>query len=289
MDFRDRFLTQMNIQQIHLFDSRTEQFSSDRVLQENVIMQAIKDPGQNPTICISHSNSPTEKMFKTMVNVNDVIHRDSMKIIHIPGKSSTSRLVESLPCTLADIGLGVSTGKVVDFRTSENLRYECDVSTVPLVRPFNISSGIIKFPVHHKHPGYIVVNKGTENLLVPNGIYVLVKRFTTKEEKKRLVASVWNANTSSYVGFENRINYFHRAGGWIDRSTAYGLWAYLNSTVLDSYFREFGGNTQVNATDLRHVRYPSQEQLVTLGNLVSYMESVDQRRIDETCESVLFC
>jgi adenine-specific DNA-methyltransferase len=39
------------------------------------------------------------------------------------------------------------------------------------------------------------------------------------------------------------------------------LAAFLNSTVLDVYFRQFNGHTQVNATDLRNLRYPSRSQL----------------------------
>lgn len=40
---------------------------------------------------------------------------------------------------------------------------------------------------------------------------------------------------------------------------------FLNSTLVDLYFRQFNGHTQVNATDLRSFRYPNEEQLLRLG------------------------
>jgi hypothetical protein len=46
---------------------------------------------------------------------------------------------------------------------------------------------------------------------------------------------------------------------------AWGLSAFLNWSSLDAYFRQFNGHTQVNATDLRSLRYPNREALVALG------------------------
>jgi len=40
---------------------------------------------------------------------------------------------------------------------------------------------------------------------------------------------------------------------------------YLNSTLVDQYFRTFNGHTQVNATDLRNLKYPSKDKLENLG------------------------
>jgi adenine-specific DNA-methyltransferase len=41
--------------------------------------------------------------------------------------------------------------------------------------------------------------------------------------------------------------------------------AYLNSQEVDDYFRVFSGHTQVNATDLRRLRYPTIEQLKSMS------------------------
>ncbi len=40
---------------------------------------------------------------------------------------------------------------------------------------------------------------------------------------------------------------------------------FLNTTAVDENFRRFNGHTQVNATDLKLMRYPSREALITLG------------------------
>jgi adenine-specific DNA-methyltransferase len=103
--------------------------------------------------------------------------------------------------------------------------------------------------------------------MVPAGIYVLVKRFSAKEERRRIVAAVFDPNLvpCEVVGFENHLNYFHHRGSPLDRMLAWGLSAFLNWSSLDAYFRQFNGHTQVNATDLRSLRYPNREALVALG------------------------
>jgi adenine-specific DNA-methyltransferase len=63
------------------------------------------------------------------------------------------------------------------------------------------------------------------------------------------------------VGFENHLNVIHRNRQGLPVAVARGLVAYLNSQAVDDYFRTFSGHTQVNATDLRRLRYPSLEQL----------------------------
>jgi adenine-specific DNA-methyltransferase len=66
----------------------------------------------------------------------------------------------------------------------------------------------------------------------------------------------------------------------LDRDLAWGLWAFLNSTVLDQYFRRFSGHTQVNATDLRALAYPDGKTLREMGR--ERMElGFDQETIDE--------
>ena len=285
--FRKDFLDYMTFRRIHLFTSRTSSFRDDCVSQENIIVFAKKTSRQTRVVISSSRDiDDRSKMWKAPLS-GVVFDDDPHRFIHILPDEAASRIADAmrnLECTLDDLSLDVSTGKVVDFRTREELMHENVNGAVPLVRPFNISKGAVMFPVNgRKHHNFIRNTQRSGRLLVENGNYVVVKRFATVEEKRRVVAAVWTKESydSSLVGFENRTNYFHRGGNSIDYMLARGLWAFLNSTMVDTYFRQFSGNMQVNATDLRYLRYPSAVRLKSLGLLVEghYNQTVIDRAV----------
>ena len=71
----------------------------------------------------------------------------------------------------------------------------------------------------------ILVAPNTESLLVPAGSYVLVKRFSAKEEKRRVAAAVCDPARlpGDDYGFENHLNYFHRRGNGLPGSVRKGV------------------------------------------------------------------
>ena len=136
-----------------------------------------------------------------------------------------------------------------------------------------------------KKANAIALSAETSDLLVEAGFYVLTKRFSSKEQQRRVVAAVYDPARidAPLVGFENHLNYFHGHGKGLPADLAKGLALYLNSTVADQYFRLFSGHTQVNATDLRKMPYPTHEQLVRLGGDVKE-EMPNQETIDAIVE-----
>jgi adenine-specific DNA-methyltransferase len=115
-----------------------------------------------------------------------------------------------------------------------------------------------------------------------------VKRFSAKEEPRRVVAAVYDPVrvASDRVAFENHLNYYHLHGTGLPATIAKGLTAFLNSTIVDSYFRQFSGHTQVNAEDLRSLRYPAWDQLVALGRRIGQTVP-DQEELDRLVEEVV--
>ena len=196
----------------------------------------------------------------------------------------------TLPANLADLGLSVSTGRVVDFRSKAHLLARPDRGSAPLIYPCHLRMGTVRWPSEAgRKPNAIRVAPETESLLVNSEIYVLVKRFTTKEEPRRVVAAVFEPQSveGERVGFENHLNYFHREGRGLPLPVARGLAAFLNSTLVDAFFRQFNGHTQVNATDLRSLRYPALRQLERLGTRVGTRVS-EEAVVDEAIQTEMF-
>lgn len=80
----------------------------------------------------------------------------------------------------------------MDFCATPLLRAFPDADTVPLIYPLNFDKGFIEWPkAGGKKPQAMALLPGSDALLVPKGMYVLVKRFTSKEETRRVVAAVY--------------------------------------------------------------------------------------------------
>lgn len=293
-EFRQFFLEKMALQKIHLFDSRQEIFSEDKILQETVIIHANKKSPKPDTILISSSiNAEDDIILSHYIPYIEVINPDdSERFIHIITDNLSQKIVEQIKqfnCTLHDLGLNVSTGKVVDFRIKQYLKLNPESGTVPLIYPTHFDHGYISYPKTNKKCQAILSVEETNNLLIPNAHYVLTKRFSTKEEKKRVVAVVYDGTKidTPSIGFENHLNYYHQQGNGLDLTLAKGLAVYLNSSLVDSFFRLFNGHTQVNATDLRNLKYPNLEQIYLLGKYIG-AKFPQQSEIDKIIDRVLF-
>lgn len=292
--FRRDLLRLGNLTHLHVFDSRDGAFGDDEVLQENVVFRVERGTAQCPAVSVEWSAaSESHHTVRRTVPFGEVVRPgDRDAFIHIAPDEWDARvagLVRGLTGSLQGLGVEVSTGRVVDFRAREYLRSHPETGTTPLIYPTHFNAGRIQWPkADSKKPNALIRAAHTENQLNPTGTYVLVKRFSAKEERRRVVAAVFtpDAAPGEFVAFENHLNYFHRRGHGIPRKLAEGLAAFLNSTVLDLYFRQFNGHTQVNATDLRKLCYPSAEQLERLAALAA--EITEQSKLDDIVEEELF-
>jgi adenine-specific DNA-methyltransferase len=289
-DFRRVLLDGNNLSKLHIFESRTRAFKGDKVLQENVIFHIVKSETQNQVEIISSTCADDPEPTVRITNFDEVVNPNNPdRFIHIVTNDEQAGIatrVGGMPCSLEDLGIQASTGKVVDFRTKSNLRHDPAEDTVPLIYPMHFNNCLIEYPVESKKkPNAIALNDETMKQMVPNGTYVLTKRLTSKEETRRIVAGLYTADLADVevVGFENKTNYFHADGQPLEMDFAKGLWVYLNSNLVDQYFRQFNGHTQVNATDLRTLRYPTRKQLITIGHEV---HQFNQELFDDLVENI---
>ncbi|HEV2454219.1 MAG TPA: Eco57I restriction-modification methylase domain-containing protein [Verrucomicrobiae bacterium] len=292
--FREDLLANLEVHRLHVFESREAAFRDDSVLQENIIFHAVKGHKQPGTLVVSSSSGKHgDSVVEAKIPFAEVVHKnDSEKFIHIPsasGHAGAKKVMDGLRASLAMLGITVSTGRVVDFRLKEALRMKPEKGTVPLLYPCHFNGGTVHWPKPDaRKPNAILDNDETRPWLVKSGIYLLTKRFTSKEERRRLVACIFDpqAVEAEWLGFENHLNYFHADGHGLDRDLAVGLFAFLNSTVVDQYFRRFSGHTQVNATDLRKLAYPDRETLKAMGSALKQLDQ-PQEALDTLVEKFL--
>ncbi len=292
--FRTHFLETMSLRRLHIFESRAAAFSNDEVLQENVIVQAVKSAAKPERVIVSTSSGEAgAAVVQREVAYGEVVSpNDPEQFIHLTvddQQSQARSIMGRFSTPLVQLGLSVSTGRIVDFRAKEFLRQQPGRDTAPLIYPCHFKGGFVHWPKEHsRKPNAIVSDERTRELLVPAGVYVLVKRFTAKEERRRIVACIYDPDKihAPLVGFENHLNYFHLNNHCLPMTLARGLAAFLNSTVVDVYFRQFNGHTQVNATDLRSLKYPTRAELERLGRKVAD-SGIQQAELDAEVEEEL--
>lgn len=287
LPFRAELLRVTALRRLHVFESRRAAFRKDAVLQENIVLHVQKSTKQTETVRVSSSSGePGAGLTDVLLPYREIVHpNDPARFIHIPSTRTHAvarEALETLETSLADLGITVSTGRVIDFRVRDALRMEPGADTAPLIYPSHFHRGTVTWPKRDgRKPNAILDTPETAPWLVPGGIYLLTKRFTSKEEKRRLVACIFDPERvpGERIGFENHLNYFHVGGRGLERTFAKGLFAFLNSSVVDDYFRRFSGHTQVNATDLRNLRYPDRETLLDIGRALDSTEA-DQSDLD---------
>ena len=291
--FRRFFLQRMALDQVHVFESRSVVFADSDVLQENIIFCATRS-GDRDQVNLSVSRGHVDEASSRTVAYADIVKpSDPNQFIHLPAgeaDADTTSMFAALPCGLPELGIEVSTGRVVDFRAREYLLEEPAAGAVPLIYPGNLRDGRVRWPLPIRKPQALATCPDTQKLLLPNERYVIVKRFSAKEERRRVVAVVYDPEdvNADAVGFENHLNIFHCRGRGLPPLIAAGLCLWLNSTAVDQFFRTFSGHTQVNATDLRFMRYPSTDQLSSLGAALGQGAWPDQQKIDSLVAAHVF-
>lgn len=284
--FREFLLEHTALRHVHLFESRNKAFKDDKVLQENIILRLERSGQQGPvTVTTSTDDTFTDLTTHKYPFDQIVVPDGSEQFIRVPlSPENIIELAPSICYALADLGIKVSTGPVIDFRLKAYLRDMPEAGSVPLLYPCHFSGIDTKWPVvGGKRPNAILRNIDTEKWLYPNGFYCVVRRFTAKEEKRRIVASVVDPssfNNAPLLGFENHLNFFHENKGELPQALAHGLAVFLNSTAIDEYYRCFSGHTQVNATDLKLIKYPSRDVLIEIGKWAMQQEELTQTMID---------
>ncbi len=288
--FRQNFLSQCVLEHIHLFISRDKVFEKENVLQETLIVKAKKSRIIPETVTITTTKDNSDFSQKTIFEAPySSIVRGSDYYIYLVTNSEEANILNRLnkwKNTLPDIGLKMKTGLIVDFRNRDLLRDKAENSAIPLFYSQHIQNGKVVFPIK-KNGEYLVTNQ--IGLIQRNSNYLFVKRFTAKEEKRRLQCGIYLSKeypTYEYISTQNKINFICGKED-LSEPVVYGLYVLFNSSVYDQYYRILNGSTQVNSTEINSMPVPPIDLIEDMGRALMEENDLSECKCDQILERYL--
>lgn len=278
--FRKFLFNNCVITNIHIFESRDKVFDGDSILQETIIVKIRKTRNKPKSVEISSSEtSDFYNVTTCSVDYNIVVSQNQYVFIVTNEKDAEilSR-VNSQTSTLETDNLRMRTGIIVDFRTRDVLRDTREDGSYPIFYSHHIKDGRVFWPVG-REAEYIVTDKS--GYLQENTDYLFVKRFTSKEEKRRLQCGIYLKSDHSqykYISTQNKINYIKCE----NPELAYGLFVILNSSLYDAYYRILNGSTQVNSTEINCMPVPSKDSIHQMG-----LELIGMELTEQNCDKII--
>ncbi len=280
--FREYFFNLIELDNVHLFVSRKDTFSRDKVLQETVIIKGTRKKNFNPNSQVAISSSGglkdlKESAIKSFPKKDIIDLNSNAKILYLPTTDFEETILDifkNWSGNLSKYNIKISTGPVVAFRSWDYIRENFENGSVQLAPLFwlhNVKQMVLEWPIAKPPKGqYVSIEDKSKSILIPNKNYVLLRRFSSKDDKNRLVAAPYFCNfiKSDYIGVENKVNYIYRPDGHLERNEVVGLCVLLNSSLFDAYFRIFNGNVNVSATELREMSLPPLETIQEIGDTI---------------------
>lgn len=292
--FREYLLNEGIIEQIHLFVSRDKVFSEEQVLQETIIIKVKRSKQKPDSILITSSQGSNDFNNITKFNVpyESIVSGEDLYVC-LPTNKEELDIINKIniyQSTLPSEGLKMKTGIVVDFRQWNELRNKPSEHTLPLFYSQHIFNGRVNHQPSGKEYDWIIDEKPT--LIQESKNYVFIKRFTAKEEKRRLQCGIYSPKDFKeykYIGTENKINFVDRIDGKeMDEKTTYGVFALLNSTLFDKYYRILNGSTQVNSSEINNIPIPPVSIIKKIGEQVLNSDDLSTRNCDKIIAEVAY-
>lgn len=268
--FRRYLLTNAVLTDIHLFASRDKVFDGESVLQETMIIKLRKTQQKPANVRITTSSTSEFNDVVAFDAPYNVVVGKNRYVYLVTNREQADVLakVNKMPTTLPNINMPMKTGLIVDFRTREELRDEMEEGCYPLLYSQHIQDGRVVWP-QGKEGECILTTQRSH--LQPNGNYLLVKRFTAKEERRRLQCGIYLQQRYpdyEYISTQNKVNFISCESPCV----TYGLYVLLNSTLYDDYYRILNGSTQVNSTEINAMPVPERSVIEEMGRALMHQE-----------------
>lgn len=268
--FRQYLFANCVITDMHLFESRDKVFDGESVLQETIIIKVKKTTEKPDYINITSSSTSTfDDVVKFSAPYGTIVAQNQFVYLATNEKDvKVLKQVNNFDTTLPDINMPMQTGIIVDFRTREVLRNQLEDDSYPLFYSQHIKDGRVIWPLGKEGE---VIKTDRKGYLQENSDFLMVKRFTSKEEERRLQCGIYLKKKYSqfpYISTQNKINFIKCDSPCV----TYGLYVLLNSTLYDNYYRILNGSTQVNSTEINQMPIPKRQIIEEMGRELMHKE-----------------
>lgn len=297
--FRKFFIASVKLKRVHLFESRKQLFSKDYISQENIILHTKNETGDSFDYRFFISSSKHIKNIDgtsaELIKMSEVIDIQSEEsILNFPSNAAEYKVISIFrkwKDRLIDYGIKVSTGPVVFFRAGDSLSDEFKRNiSAPMIWPHNVAKMRVVWPdVRIGRSKYIDFTPVSKSILIQNKNYVLVRRFSSKDEQNRLIAApqIADKNAGDFIGIENRLNYIYKSQGELDLYETMGLAALLNSKIFNDYLRISNGSVNISATELRELPMPPLSMIAEIGKSIHLVMNQEAYDANEIVQKVL--
>ncbi len=279
--FRQYFLTEGKLEYIHLFVSRDKVFDKEEILQETIIIKVRKTRVRPIQVKItsSKSNKDFDEITSLTVPYNLVVSGEDYYVYLVTNDDEIAVLkrLHKFNQTLPEIGAKMKTGLTVDFRNRDILRDEEEEGAIPLFYSQHIKQGRVQFPIQKEHEYMVTKQRG---LMQDNKNYLFVKRFTAKEEPRRLQCGIYLAKDYPQyekISTQNKLNFIDGLLGEMSECFVYGLYVLFNSTLYDKYYRILNGSTQVNSTEVNSIPVPDKKSIQEMGKKLMKSKDLSEK------------
>ncbi|HPN37677.1 MAG TPA: Eco57I restriction-modification methylase domain-containing protein [Melioribacteraceae bacterium] len=265
--YRKHFIDYINFNKIHLFSSEDKIFDSHCVLYEFIFLSAVKEEIFNEyPIFISHSqtvNSESDVILNYSFNLNT-------NTIPLPSSNKDLFILKKLNSynqSLRSLGFINKYGKLIITKVDKYLLKEQNLNTYPVIWLHNIESTNFVFPVNNKYPNYILNTSDITQYLINNENYIFFRRYNNNDYIKRIVATVYQkgAINSDYLAIDRLVGVLHQESDDLPIETYCGLTAYLNSEIVNSYFRMINGIINVTGEMILDLPIPNTDVINYVG------------------------
>ncbi|MCD8301698.1 MAG: Eco57I restriction-modification methylase domain-containing protein [Prevotellaceae bacterium] len=268
--FRRYLFNHCVITDIHLFDRRDKVFDCESVLQETMIVKVKKTTEKPNHINITSSSTSDFSDMTCFQAPYETIVNENLSVCLVTNEQDAKVLdqINHFHKTLPEMNMRMQTGIIVDFRNKEVLRDELEDGAYPLLYSQHIKDGRVIWPLGKSGE---VIKTSRKGFLQENSDFLLVKRFTSKEEKRRLQCGIYLKKEYSkfiYISTQNKINFIKCDSPCM----TYGLYVLLNSSLYDNYYRILNGSTQVNSTEINQMPIPEKQVIEAMGRELMHKE-----------------